>query len=334
MSQMASFPQDHQHILMENGALDPSFSSLNTPTPGAKWPSDLRHEPPASAADPMNTPSVVVDSNPVYGGVNAPNSSPFMTRIPQDSGPFQEPNWRFYDSARDGSTYQTYDQPRGSFRLPQPPQYTPNAAPNAGVDGMPNGYHHPTSATNPADNFRTGGIQVHLATNTANTLLRASHNGGEHAVPAEETASAILLMVVNVAATDYAFHKRMKYCFTVSQAYSSIIYKDEHIMTALTMMADKTPRKTMKALDGFVQNIAGNHQISVQLTVSLVVHSLTVDVRHILYQRVQELTAAWLNTGDQNLHHLLAAIKKGTIPVQHNTSSWQPWNPETRRMPI
>jgi hypothetical protein len=45
-----------------------------------------------------------------------------------------------------------------------------------------------------------------------------------------------------------------------------------------------------------------------------VVHSLTVDVRHILYQRVQELTAAWLNTGDQDLHHLLAAIKKGTVP--------------------
>ena len=92
MSQMASFPQDHQHILMENSALDPSSSSLNTPTPGAKWPSDLRHEPPASAAGPMNTPSVVVNSNPVYGGVNAPNSSPFMTRIPQDSGLFQEPN--------------------------------------------------------------------------------------------------------------------------------------------------------------------------------------------------------------------------------------------------
>ena len=134
------------------------------------------------------------------------------------------------------------------------------------------------------------------------------------AVPAEETASAILLMVVNVATTDYAFHKRMKYCFTVSQAYSSIIYKDEHIMTALTLMAGKTPRKTMKALDSFVKNIAGNHQISVQLTVSLVVHSLTVDVRHILYQRVQELTAAWLNTGDQDLHHLLAQVKKGTIP--------------------
>ena len=70
----------------------------------------------------------------------------------------------------------------------------------------------------------------------------------------------------------------------------------------------------MKAMDAFVKNIAGNHQISVQLTVSLVVHSLTVDVRHILHQRVQELTAAWLNTGDQDLHHLLAAIKKGTVP--------------------
>ena len=153
---------------MGNSALDSSFSSLNTPTPGAKWPSDLRHEPTASAAGPRNMPSVVVDSDPVYGGVNSSNSSPFMTRIPQDSGPFQEPNWRFYNSARDGSTYQTYDQPPGSFRPPQPPQYTPNAAPNAGVDGMPNGYHHPPSATNPADNFRTGGIQVRLATNTAN----------------------------------------------------------------------------------------------------------------------------------------------------------------------
>ena len=31
-------------------------------------------------------------------------------------------------------------------------------------------------------------------------------------------------------------------------------------------------------------------------------------------ERVQELTAAWLNTDDQGLHHLLAYIKKGTIP--------------------
>ena len=42
MSQMAPFPQDHQQILMENSVLTPSFSSLNTPTPGVKWPNDLR----------------------------------------------------------------------------------------------------------------------------------------------------------------------------------------------------------------------------------------------------------------------------------------------------
>ena len=69
----------------------------------------------------------------------------------------------------------------------------------------------------------------------------------------------------------------------------------------------------MKALDGFVKSIAGDHQISIQLIVSLVVHSLTMDVRHNLYQRVQELTTAWLNTGNQDLNQLLTAIKKRTI---------------------
>jgi len=85
MSRMAPFPQDQHKTLMENHVTTPSFSSLNTPTPDAKWPRDLEQEPPASAAGSMNTPSVVMDSNPVYGGVNAPNSSPFMTRIPRDS---------------------------------------------------------------------------------------------------------------------------------------------------------------------------------------------------------------------------------------------------------
>ena len=41
---------------------------------------------------------------------------------------------------------------------------------------------------------------------------------------------------------------------------------------------------------------------------------ITRDVRHILYQRVQELTVAWPNTGGQDLSQLLVAVKGGTIP--------------------
>ena len=190
MSPIAQFPQDPR-VLMENSVSTPSFSSPNTPTSGAKWPTDLRHEPPTSEAGLMNTPSVVMGPNPVYGGVTEPYSSPFMTRNPQESGHFQDPNWRFYDPTQDGNTHPTFDQPPGVSRPPQPPQCAPNAAPNTGDDGMPNGFHHPPSATSPTDNFRAGGFQAHLATNTANTLLRASHDGGDHAAHAEETSTAM-----------------------------------------------------------------------------------------------------------------------------------------------